>query len=171
MNKHLNIINALIFQIIWWGILLLKSHGEELWLVIIAVMGIAAQLLVLKAYPIKRLAVWLILALFGFAIDLGIAQTPIFQLLDTGAPIWLFLIWVLFVSTLNHSLSYFKGRYILSSIGGAIFGPICYLAAGKWGVLTYTTDTYYILLHGLIWALIFNLFLYLTHLGEKKCVH
>ena len=169
MENHKKLTNAIIFQIVWWSILILKSQGHDLWLIVIAMLGIGAQLLLLRTQPLKRLGVWLALAALGFAIDFGIAQTPIFQFTDQEAPIWLFLIWVIFVSTLNHSMAYFRGQYVLSSIGGAIFGPICYIAAAQWGLLNYTTNIVYNIAHGVAWAIIFNLFLYLTHLGEKKC--
>ena len=50
-------------------------------------------------------------------------------------PLWILCMWLGFAGTLNYSMFWMKGRWILMIICGAIFGPMSYLAGVKLGVL------------------------------------
>lgn len=61
---------------------------------------------------------------------------PSGTLLAGTAPHWIVAMWVLFASTLNVSLRWLRGRWILGTVLGAIAGPLAYYAgAGLGGVV------------------------------------
>ena len=79
-------------------------------------------------------------------------------------PIWIVVLWVLFALTLNHSLSWLKGRVVLAAIFGALGGPLAYVAGEKLMAVTIVEpNTLLILAIG--WAFITPL---LISFGEKK---
>ena len=63
--------------------------------------------------------------------------------------------------TLNHSLSWLKGRIIISSVFGFVGGPLAYIAAEKLGAITITSSqTIFILALG--WAIITPTLIFLS---------
>jgi hypothetical protein len=44
------------------------------------------------------------------------------------APTWLIMMWALFATTINLSMGWLKGRWVLSVFMGAVFGPLALLA-------------------------------------------
>ena len=80
----------------------------------------------------------------GFIIDSGNIHFGVFALGQTQhsigmAPFWLVGLWILFASTLNHSLRWIHGKYLLIVFLGALFGPIAYFAGISFGALTFST--------------------------------
>lgn len=79
-------------------------------------------------------------------------------------PLWIVMLWIFFALTLNHSLTWLKGRMILAAIFGAVGGPLAYIAGEKLMAVTIiNTSTIFILSLG--WAIITPL---LISFGEKK---
>ena len=61
---------------------------------------------------------------------------PSGTLMANSAPHWIVAMWVLFASTLNVSLRWLRGRWMLSTALGAIAAPLAYYAgAGLGGVV------------------------------------
>ena len=56
------------------------------------------------------------------------------------APVWIIAMWMLFSTTLNHSLSWLKGRPWLSFLLGAIFGPLSYIAGTRLEAIAFNGD-------------------------------
>jgi hypothetical protein len=54
-------------------------------------------------------------------------------LLNNTAPHWIVAMWVLFASTLNVSLRWLRGRWMLGTVLGAVAGPLAYYAGAKLG--------------------------------------
>lgn len=48
-----------------------------------------------------------------------------------GLPLWLAVLWLLFATTLRHSLAWTAKHWWLSSLLGAIGGPLSYLSGAK----------------------------------------
>ena len=44
------------------------------------------------------------------------------------APFWMLALWIAFATTLNHSMRWLMHRPVVAAIGGAVFGPLAYLA-------------------------------------------
>src|SRR5690606_8376185 len=93
----------------------------------------------------KEIKLILAVALLGSAIDsvvmfLGAFSFPygssFFAISLWPYPIWMSALWLAFATTLNHSLSWLSGRYLLAAIFGAVGGPLCYYAGEKLGAIT-----------------------------------
>ena len=63
-----------------------------------------------------------------------------------GVPLWLVLVWMLFASTLNGSLSWLSGRYALGAALGAVAGPFSYVAAEPIGAVDLHDNALYAVL-------------------------
>ena len=58
---------------------------------------------------------------------------PSGTLLANTAPHWIVAMWVLFASTLNVSLRWLRGRWLIATVLGAAAGPLAYYAGSKLG--------------------------------------
>jgi hypothetical protein len=58
---------------------------------------------------------------------------PSGTLLNDTAPHWIVAMWVLFASTLNVSLRWLRGRWLLGTLLGAVAGPLAYYAGASLG--------------------------------------
>lgn len=70
------------------------------------------------------------------------------------APLWLIVMWALFATTLNVSLSWLKGRYWLAALLGATGGPLAYFAGHRLGAVAFSDTTIAMLLVAVGWAVI-----------------
>jgi len=53
------------------------------------------------------------------------------------APYWILGMWALFATTLNASMNWMKGRLLLASLMGAVFGPLSYMGGARLGGLEF----------------------------------
>lgn len=60
------------------------------------------------------------------------SAAPLFGAL---VPYWMLVLWVLFATTLNHSLKWLKGRWWLAAVFGVLGGPLSYFAGQRLGAL------------------------------------
>lgn len=72
----------------------------------------------------------------GWVLDSVLMQVGVFDFgLASGnawvLPLWLAVLWLLFASTLRHSLHWIARRWWLGSLLGAIGGPLSYLGGAK----------------------------------------
>ena len=133
--------NFLIFQAGWFATVLGAANGAP-WLGPIAVL--VAVVLHLRTTNDAAAE----LRLLGSAVALGLVADSL--LLATGwiaypngswvpglAPYWIVTLWALFATTLNVSMRWMAGRYLLAALFGAIGGPLSYLAGARLGAMTF----------------------------------
>lgn len=138
MNLALNFVA---FQAGWFATVLGAANGMP-WLGPIAVLAVAV--LHLKASHRPRNEARLLLS----AMALGVVADSL--LLATGwiaypngawvaglAPYWIVTLWALFATTLNVSMRWLRGRYLLAAVFGAVGGPLSYLAGAKLGAMVF----------------------------------
>lgn len=161
------LLNAALFQVGW----LVCVAGGDLWALTVGV-----ALLVAHGVWISRdRREWMVIALgalLGIAIDtlLHGLQLFTFENVTTGVPWWLMVLWLLFMTTLNHSLALLQQHPYLAVIIGAVGGPASYyagvaLGAAQFGV---TPPVALMLLAG-VWALLLpllSLMMKFRHLGR-----
>lgn len=125
-------VNAILFQIGWFVCVFERS----------TVALVTAALILLTHLAINRQQRWEwfaipLLASVGLIQDFILAQMNVLQF-STGQlpPLWLVGVWLMFVTTLNHSLKWLQQRWLLAAVLGAICGPLSYLAGERLGAVT-----------------------------------
>lgn len=158
--------NFVLFQTGWFASVML---GADVWhwmgpLIVLAILVIhlahspdrsSEQKLMLYALAIGL--IWEnLLALSGLVVY------PSGQPFDRFAPAWIIAMWPLLAMTLNVLLRWLKGRIVLSSLFGAIGGPLAFLAGERLGAVIFpdTTLTMGVLAFG--WGLMFPLIMRLS---------
>jgi hypothetical protein len=61
----------------------------------------------------------------------GLLKFPSGTLLPGTAPHWIIAMWMLFATTLNVSLRWLQGRWLLAGALGSVAGPLAYYAGSK----------------------------------------
>ena len=139
--SHLMLLNIIGFQVGWFACVLGAAYGHPL-------LGPLAALLIiglhLKFQPDRQAESMLMLcvALIGSAYDqclmwLGLVSYNHSFWSPDWLPIWMITLWLLFATTLNGSLKWLQGRYVLASLFGFIGGPLAYWAGAKLGAINW----------------------------------
>jgi len=152
-----NLINFILFQLGWLACVLSGAAGQPLIGSLFAVAIISWH--VWRApQPLAELK------LIGLAIVIGAVWDSLLvwqgwlsyssgMVLSFAAPYWIVIMWALFATTLNVSLRWLKGRWLIAMLFGAIGGPLAYFAGQRLGAVEFV-DTSTALLALLIgWAL------------------
>ena len=140
MSKSQLIINFVLFQIGWFACVL--GAGKQLpWLGVIVVAVIVAWHL-LQAKQVKPELVLLVLALLiGGLFDQLMLINGLISYQAHGwsislLPAWILALWAVFVTVLNVSLRWMRGKWLVAILFGAIGGPLAYMGAEKLGAVT-----------------------------------
>ena len=152
------IINFVLFQIAWFACVLGAAHNVP-WLGVIVTTIILVWHLN-QAKQIKPEIILLIIALIiGAAFDQLMHSSHLLSYQAHGwsnnlVPAWILALWAGFVTALNVSLRWMRGKLIIAILFGAIGGPLAYIAAEKLGAVTLNNlPTSYIAL-AIGWAII-----------------
>lgn len=150
------LVNFVLFQLGWFACILGAAHGYVSWAVLFC-LAVAAFHLWQSSEPMQEGMLLLKILALGIFADTLLLQTGslVFEskgLVPSLSPIWMWSLWVILGCTLNESMSWLRGRYVLAAVLGAITGPLSYLAGVKLGAATWGNETQAIVLLGLIWA-------------------
>lgn len=158
--------NAALFQLGWFACVL---GGDGV--------ALAALLLLLPAHAVLTGTDWrewrllLLVALTGLATDSLLALAGIFTFERPSAgliPLWLLCLWVLFATTLRHSLAWLRPRPGLAALFGAVAGPLSYLAGSELAPVTLAQPLALTLsVLALVWGVLFPLLLVVSVRGSR----
>ena len=156
MNK--NIVNFVLFQIGWFACVLGGASSQP-WAGSAVVMTIIlAHILFIGRGPQEIVIIISAMAIGtvwdSFLIWQQWIAFPNGQLSEMVAPYWIILLWGLFATTLNYSLSWLKPRLIVATVLGAIAGPIAYLGGAKLGAVVFIDQTMAIIALSIGWAVL-----------------
>jgi hypothetical protein len=129
--------NFLGFQSVWF-LSLFGAGNHRSWLGALALLAFTAWHFRALPNPRAEVALVLVACLVGFFVDTFFIQADLLQYAEplpfaAVAPYWIIVMWVNFALTLNGSLRWLHGRYLLAAALGAIGGPLAYLAGVKMG--------------------------------------
>lgn len=135
MSMTSTLLNIVFFQAIWFGCILL---GNLFLPVAVLIVGIHFTLNKSRGIDIRLM---LLAAIIGLIVDSVLLSAGVFefeygQVTSFIIPPWLVMLWLGFAMTINHSLKYFQSKPVWAFIGGAISGPLSYLAGVKFGAIT-----------------------------------
>jgi hypothetical protein len=132
--------NAIAFQLGWFACVL-GGANQLPWLGTLVAVLIVYWHLNHAQQPGREFALLAVVGVMGALWDsllvaIGWLDYPSGTLLSNTAPHWIVAMWVLFASTLNVSLRWLRGRWMLAMLLGAVAGPLAYYAgAGLGGVV------------------------------------
>jgi hypothetical protein len=78
------------------------------------------------------------------------------------APHWIVALWALFATTLNVSLRWMKGRWLIAVLSGALAGPLAYYAGYRLGAVNFPDMITALFALGIGWAVFMPLLLLLS---------
>ena len=160
------VFNFIAFQIGWAACVLGGAHQLP-WL------GSGIALIVIAAHlawvprPRNELSLILLTAVIGLSWDsllvtLGLTGYYSGTLFDGAAPHWIMALWMLFATTLNVSLRWLKGRWLLAAAFGAVGGPLSFWAGQRLGGVEFPNAMLSLAVLGLGWAVLMPLLLKLA---------
>jgi hypothetical protein len=68
------------------------------------------------------------------------------------APYWILAMWALFATTLNVSMRWMRGRFLVAVLMGAVGGPLSYLAGERLGAMQFMEPMLALAGLAILWA-------------------
>lgn len=158
--------NFILFQAVWFLCIYGAADGLELLAVIVGIVCILVNSFLID--DIKANAKLIIQGiLIGIVVDtllihLGLMSFKT-QYWTTLSPLWMWVLWAGFASTINVSLSWLKYRLKLSALMGGVFGPLSYWAGVRMGAGSFSDTSLSLLVIGALWALVTPMLLTLSN--------
>lgn len=159
-------INIIAFQIAWATAVLL---GDIYALAVTCIYLIIHQVFLLKGS--REWILIVVIVLLGTLVDTLFTAMGI---LDFGKtliviPLWLICLWVMFATTLCHSLRWFKNNLLLAAGFAAVAGPFSYFAGARLNDVELGQPLWCsLLILSLWWACVFPVTLKLTRWVENE---
>jgi len=161
-----NVSNAILFQAAWFAAVL--GAGREMpWLGTAVLIPVLAINLYLIDKPRSELQLIISAGILGFIFDTALVAagifTPVQYLLPSPcSPVWMIGLWMNFAASLNVSLGWLRGKYLLASLFGAVGGPLAYYSGGKLGATLTLPDMNGILVLAAGWGVMTPLLYWLA---------
>ena len=160
------VINFVIYQIGWFACVL-GAANQQPWLGVLLLIGVLIWHF-MQAIDVKReLTLLLVVVIIGGIFDQVMLNHQLITYEAHGwsnaiVPVWILALWAEFVTILNVSLRWMRGRWLIAVLFGAVGGPLAYMAAAKLGAVTLNMmpATYIVLSLG--WAIITPLLMRLS---------
>ena len=160
------VINVALFQAAWFEAVLGAARGM-LWLGPLAMVPALAIHLALRENRRGEVKLLLAAGLLGLIFDTAFVAggvfTPLQHLFPRPiSPPWMICLWVNFAATLNVSMAWLRGRYLLAALFGAIGGPLAYYSGAKLGATEALPTTTGMLLLAIGWGIMTPLLVWLA---------
>jgi hypothetical protein len=159
--------NFILFQAGWFACVLGGASLDYVWAgTLIALVIVAVHLM--RANNIRNEAILISLTgIVGTAWDSSLMNAGLFTFFNGAVisglvPVWMILMWALFATTLNVSMKWMKGRYLLAAMFGGIGGPIAYYAGHRLGAVEFDSTLNSMTAVALGWSVIMPILMMLT---------
>jgi hypothetical protein len=165
------VVNVLLFQAAWFAAVLGVARGM-FWLGPLVMIPTLAVHLVLQEDRQGELKLLLAAGLLGFIFDTAFVAGGVFTPLQhffprPFSPPWMICLWLNFAATLNVSMAWLRGRYILALLFGAIGGPLAYYSGARLGATEAVPTTFGMLLLAIGWGAMTPLLMWLAQVCSK----
>ena len=160
------LVNFIGFQVGWFACVLGAANDKELLGMIIA-LGVIIYHVVTQGDLRKELKLILVALAIGllwetWVLNLDILRYPSHPEALFWAPNWLIMMWALFATTINLSMRWLKGRWILALFMGAVFGPLAFIGGERLGAVVFLDSTLSIITLSVGWGLLMPLLLWIA---------
>ena len=166
------LLNIILFQAAWFTAVLGAARGSE-WYGPLAVALVLSVHFVLIDDRRGELTLMLAAGAIGFFFDTALSAagivTPRGHILPhpLSQP-WMISLWPNFAATLNVSLEWLKGRYLLAAIFGAVGGAGSYYGGARLGATLALPDVNGILLLAVGWGIMTPFLVWLAKRFQRK---
>jgi hypothetical protein len=169
-SKLRQLANFAFFQKGWFACVLGAASGG---LMLGVGMGVALLVVVLHVamakHPAAEFELVMSAVLLGLVwetamIQSGLLSVPHGDLFVGMAPPWMVVMWALFATTLNVSLGWLQGRWVLTVVLGAMAGPLSYWAGVRMGAVQFVEPAQAVAALAVGWGLATPLLLLLARL-------
>lgn len=163
--------NLVAFQAAWLGGVM-GAAANLLWVGPALALATAAAHVALAAAPVRELSAIATIAVLGTAWDVLPAAAGFLEYRGglgalAGLPLWMAGLWLAFATTLNVSLRWLRGRFLLAAALGAAGGPASFVAAERLGAVAFLETAPALLTQAVAWAVLLPLASVLAeHLGS-----
>ena len=135
------IINFIAFYIGWFACVGGAARGW-LWLGPLVVGGLLTLHLIVAREPRREARLILAAGMLGWLVDTAQASADVFSFGNHSfapwlCPPWMVALWMNFATTLNSSMGWLSGRYLLGLMIGAISGPLSYYYGERLGAIEF----------------------------------
>jgi len=160
------LVNFIGFQVGWFACVLGAAKDKELLGMIIA-LGVIICHVATQGDSRKELKLVLIASAIGliwetWVLNLDILRYPSHPEALFWPPTWLIMMWALFATTINLSMAWLKGRWVLSVLMGAVFGPLAFIGGERLGAVVFLDSTLSIITLSVGWGLLMPLILWIA---------
>jgi len=151
-------VNALGFHAGWWACVASVGFDRQAEALAFCAALVAAHLRHC-ASPAKEMQLAVLAMAVGIAVDSTLQYFSVIRFLGLSvaglSPLWLWMLWVLFATTLNSSLGFLQTfSWKVSAAMGLVFGPVSYIAGAKLGAADFDYSTAHILALAVIWMVV-----------------
>ena len=166
-------VNVILFQAAWFAAVLGAAQGMP-WLGPLVMIPVLAIHLALLDNRLGELKLLLAAGVLGFLFDTAFVAGGIFTPLQhlfprPFSPPWMICLWLNFAATLNVSMAWLRGRYLLAAAFGAIGGPLAYYSGAKLGATEALPTTSGMLLLAIGWGAMTPLLVWLARVcGDQE---
>ena len=165
------LVNFVAFQIGWFACVL-GAANDKSWIGVTMAIFVIALHLIISSRMYKETIVLITVTIVGYAWDSYLVSLGAFAYQGTDiqslAPAWIAAMWAMFATTLNSSLAWLQGRYLLSFILGFVLGPVAYLSANKLGAVDILLKPDALALQAIAWAILMPSMLMLCSVVYRK---
>ena len=176
-SRSRRLANFVFFQMGWFACVLGAASGGVMLGVGMAVALLVVVLHVAMAeHPAAEFELVMSAAVLGLVWESAMMQSGLLSAPHGGvivgmAPPWMVVMWALFATTLNASLGWLQGRWVLSIVLGAMAGPLSYWAGVRMGAVQFVEPTQAIAALAVGWGLATPLLLLLARLFNAHLVN
>ncbi len=129
------LINLSAFQATWFAFVWGGAKGYW-WLGFVFLVPFAAWQLAVTRWPRADLTLIAIAMIAGIIVESALVQSGQFRYASpvpwsNWAPAWMVGLWINFALTINHTMTFLRGRPIVAIVLGAVAGPLAYYGAGR----------------------------------------
>jgi hypothetical protein len=165
-------VNVALFQAAWFAAVLGAARGMP-WLGPLAMLPTLAVHLLLQEDRQAEVKLLLAAGVLGFIFDTAFVAggvfTPLQHLFPRPlSPPWMVCLWLNFAATLNVSMAWLRGRYLLALLFGAIGGPLAYYSGARLGATEALPTTAGMLLLAIGWGAMTPLLVWLARIFSSK---
>ena len=152
------IINALGFQAGWWACVASVRWDLQAEALVFCGVLVALHLRHCEA-PKQELTLGALALVVGIAADTALQNLGVIRFAGLSvaglSPFWLWMLWVIFAMTLNHSMGFLQSAsWKVAAAMGLVFGPVSYVAGAKLGAAEFDYSTSHIFALGAVWLVV-----------------